>query len=152
MGFVFSKSMNENLKAQREFMLMNSRLQPIHHSPGSHNFLEVCVNELQRSTAQACHMALLNAFNVVECIRGGSKSQGMYIGVFIVMSLALLLNKARSASAVHDKSSRRKGSISSEAENILDTQSALLEPPKGPLTFEDLEKIRRSQSKFFIEK
>ncbi|NXI72972.1 PLRKT protein, partial [Anseranas semipalmata] len=27
MGFVFSKSMNENLKAQQEFMLMNSRLQ-----------------------------------------------------------------------------------------------------------------------------
>uniref|UniRef100_A0A493THD2 Plasminogen receptor with a C-terminal lysine n=2 Tax=Anas TaxID=8835 RepID=A0A493THD2_ANAPP len=42
--------------------------------------------------------------------------------------------------------------IKGEAENILDTQSALLEPPKGPLTFEELEKIRRSQSKFFIEK
>ncbi|KFP25459.1 Plasminogen receptor (KT), partial [Colius striatus] len=27
MGFVFSKSMNDNLKAQQEFMLMNSRLQ-----------------------------------------------------------------------------------------------------------------------------
>ncbi|NXS17377.1 PLRKT protein, partial [Mystacornis crossleyi] len=39
-----------------------------------------------------------------------------------------------------------------EAENILDTQSTLLELPKGPLTFEDLEKIRISQSKFFIEK
>ncbi|NWS68629.1 PLRKT protein, partial [Crotophaga sulcirostris] len=39
-----------------------------------------------------------------------------------------------------------------EAENILDTQSTLLELPKGSLTYEDLEKIRRSQSKFFIEK
>ncbi|XP_027736837.1 plasminogen receptor (KT) isoform X2 [Empidonax traillii] len=38
-----------------------------------------------------------------------------------------------------------------EAENILDTQSTLLELPKGPLTFEDLEKIR-SQTKFFREK
>uniref|UniRef100_A0A8C0A6L1 Plasminogen receptor with a C-terminal lysine n=1 Tax=Bos mutus grunniens TaxID=30521 RepID=A0A8C0A6L1_BOSMU len=27
MGFIFSKSMNENLKSQQEFMLMNSRLQ-----------------------------------------------------------------------------------------------------------------------------
>lgn len=27
MGFVFSKSMNDSLKAQQEFMLMNSRLQ-----------------------------------------------------------------------------------------------------------------------------
>ncbi|NXJ84353.1 PLRKT protein, partial [Trogon melanurus] len=42
--------------------------------------------------------------------------------------------------------------IKGEAENILDTQSSLLELPKGALTYEDLEKIRRSQSKFFIEK
>ncbi|NXL97336.1 PLRKT protein, partial [Tyrannus savana] len=41
--------------------------------------------------------------------------------------------------------------IKGEAENILDTQSTLLELPKGPLTFEDLEKIR-SQTKFFREK
>ncbi|KFO93008.1 Plasminogen receptor (KT), partial [Buceros rhinoceros silvestris] len=27
MGFIFSKSMNDSLKAQQEFMLMNSRLQ-----------------------------------------------------------------------------------------------------------------------------
>lgn len=27
MGFIFSKAMNENLKSQQEFMLMNSRLQ-----------------------------------------------------------------------------------------------------------------------------
>ncbi|XP_057580012.1 plasminogen receptor (KT) isoform X3 [Hippopotamus amphibius kiboko] len=27
MGFIFSKSMNENMKTQQEFMLMNSRLQ-----------------------------------------------------------------------------------------------------------------------------
>ncbi|OWK01006.1 hypothetical protein Celaphus_00018321, partial [Cervus elaphus hippelaphus] len=26
MGFIFSKSMNENMKSQQEFMLMNSRL------------------------------------------------------------------------------------------------------------------------------
>nr|KAF6314866.1 hypothetical protein mMyoMyo1_008641 [Myotis myotis] len=27
MGFIFSKSMNENMKNQQEFMLMNARLQ-----------------------------------------------------------------------------------------------------------------------------
>ena len=27
MGFIFSKSMNENMKSQQEFMLMNARLQ-----------------------------------------------------------------------------------------------------------------------------
>uniref|UniRef100_A0ACB8ERU5 Uncharacterized protein n=1 Tax=Sphaerodactylus townsendi TaxID=933632 RepID=A0ACB8ERU5_9SAUR len=39
-----------------------------------------------------------------------------------------------------------------EAENILDTDCALLEMPKGPLTFEGLEKARRAQNKFFIER
>ncbi|TFK15576.1 C1GALT1-specific chaperone 1 [Platysternon megacephalum] len=39
-----------------------------------------------------------------------------------------------------------------EAENILDTEKTLLEMPKGALTFENLEKARRAQSKFFIEK
>ncbi|NXH09824.1 PLRKT protein, partial [Bucco capensis] len=41
--------------------------------------------------------------------------------------------------------------IKADAENIMDTESALLELPKGPLTYEDLEKIR-SQSKFLIDK
>ncbi|NXO73494.1 PLRKT protein, partial [Phainopepla nitens] len=42
--------------------------------------------------------------------------------------------------------------IKGEVENILDTQSTLLELPKGPLTFEDLEKIRISQSNSSTEK
>uniref|UniRef100_A0A8C4XSK8 Plasminogen receptor with a C-terminal lysine n=1 Tax=Falco tinnunculus TaxID=100819 RepID=A0A8C4XSK8_FALTI len=42
--------------------------------------------------------------------------------------------------------------IKGEAENILDTQSTLLELLKGSLTYEVLEKISNSQSKFFIEK
>ncbi|XP_015470730.1 plasminogen receptor (KT) isoform X2 [Parus major] len=42
--------------------------------------------------------------------------------------------------------------IKDEAENIIDTQSTLLELPKGPLTFEDLEKIRISQNNLFREK
>lgn len=41
---------------------------------------------------------------------------------------------------------------SGEAENIIDTDYAVLEMPKGPITFDDLEKARRAQSKFFIEK
>ncbi|KAL2294403.1 hypothetical protein Nmel_008133, partial [Mimus melanotis] len=45
-----------------------------------------------------------------------------------------------------------EGDWFNEAENILDKQSTLLELPKGSLTFEDLEKIRISQSNFFIEK
>lgn len=39
-----------------------------------------------------------------------------------------------------------------EAESILETESSMLEPPHGMPTFESIEKARRAQSKFFIEK
>ncbi|NXR94813.1 PLRKT protein, partial [Hypocryptadius cinnamomeus] len=42
--------------------------------------------------------------------------------------------------------------IKGEAENTPDAQGTLRELPKGPLTFKDLQKIRISQSNFFIEK
>lgn len=41
---------------------------------------------------------------------------------------------------------------SGEAENIIDTEYVMLEMPKGAITFDDLEKARRAQSRFFIEK
>uniref|UniRef100_A0A8C2S2G2 Plasminogen receptor with a C-terminal lysine n=2 Tax=Pecora TaxID=35500 RepID=A0A8C2S2G2_CAPHI len=39
-----------------------------------------------------------------------------------------------------------------EAENILETEKSKLQLPKGMITFESLEKARREQSKFFIDK
>ncbi|XP_020949985.1 plasminogen receptor (KT) isoform X2 [Sus scrofa] len=39
-----------------------------------------------------------------------------------------------------------------EAENILETETSKLQLPKGMITFEGLEKARREQSKFFIDK
>lgn len=42
--------------------------------------------------------------------------------------------------------------MKSEAEDILETEKSKLELPKGMITFEGLEKARREQSKFFIEK
>ncbi|XP_074053573.1 plasminogen receptor (KT) isoform X1 [Macrotis lagotis] len=39
-----------------------------------------------------------------------------------------------------------------EAENILDTENSKLQLPKGMITFETMEKSRKAQSKFFIEK
>ncbi|XP_007944531.1 plasminogen receptor (KT) [Orycteropus afer afer] len=86
MGFIFSKSMSENMKNQQEFMLMNTRLQ-------------------------------------------------------VNLQIIILLNIESNALL-----------ISSEAENILETEKSKLQLPRGMITFESLEKTRREQSKFFIDK
>lgn len=39
-----------------------------------------------------------------------------------------------------------------EAEDILETEKAKLELPKGMITFESLEKVRREQSRFVVDK
>lgn len=39
-----------------------------------------------------------------------------------------------------------------EAEHILETEESKLQLPKGMITFETLEKARKEQSKFFIDK
>ncbi|XP_027629220.1 plasminogen receptor (KT) isoform X2 [Tupaia chinensis] len=42
--------------------------------------------------------------------------------------------------------------MKSEAEDILETEKSKLELPRGMITFESLEKARREQSKFFVDK
>lgn len=42
--------------------------------------------------------------------------------------------------------------MKSEAEDILETEKTKLELPKGMITFESLEKVRREQSRFFADK
>ncbi|KAM9167343.1 LOW QUALITY PROTEIN: plasminogen receptor (KT) [Mergus octosetaceus] len=137
MGFVFSKSMNENLRAQQEFMLMSSRLQ-----------LEgqLLMQNQMRERQTAMQIAWTREFLKYFGTFFGLAAIGLTAGAIKKKNPGILL-------PMYDMGygtllQRIKG----EAENLLDTQSALLEPPKGPLTFEELEKIRRSQSKFFIEK
>ena len=44
MGFIFSKSMNENMKDQKEFMLMNARLQVCFKIIKLLSFYHMCSN------------------------------------------------------------------------------------------------------------
>ncbi|XP_063996233.1 plasminogen receptor (KT) [Pogoniulus pusillus] len=147
MGFIFSKYMNDSLKSQQDFMLMNSRLQ-----------LErqlLMQNEMrERQTAMQIawtreflkYFGTFYAFAAVGLTAGAIKKR--HPGPLVPIVPLSFIFAYQYDMGYGTLLQRMKG----EAENILDTQSALLQLPKGPLNYEDLEKIRRSQSKFFIEK
>ncbi|NWW00234.1 PLRKT protein, partial [Machaerirhynchus nigripectus] len=143
MGFVFSKAMNDSLQGQQEFMRQQLERQLV-------------LQNLMRERQTAMQIAWTREF---------LKYFGTFFGLSAVLLTTGAIKKKNPAvllpilplgfvfSYQYDMGygtllQRIKG----EAENILDTQSTLLELPKGPLTYEDLEKIRISQSKFFIEK
>ncbi|KAJ6669547.1 hypothetical protein lerEdw1_000095 [Lerista edwardsae] len=147
MGFIFSKSMNENLKTQQEFMVMNSRLQLERQL-----LMQNQMRERQMAMQIAWTREFLKYFGAffgltaVGLTAGAIKKKkpGLFIPI-VPLSFILAYNYDMGYGSLLQ---RMKG----EAENIIDTECAVLEMPKGPLTFEGLEKARRAQSKFFIEK
>ncbi|KAM9206243.1 plasminogen receptor (KT) [Dugong dugon] len=147
MGFIFSKSMSENMKNQQEFMLMNARLQ-----------LErqlIMQNEI-RERQMAMQVAWSREF---------FKYFGAFFGIAAISLTAGAIKRKKPAFLVpivplsfvltyqYDLGygtllQRMKG----EAENILETEKSKLQLPRGMITFESLEKARREQSKFIIDK
>ncbi|KFP09372.1 plasminogen receptor (KT) [Egretta garzetta] len=147
MGFVFSKSVNDSLKAQQEFMLMNSRLQLER---------QLLMQNQMRERQTAMQIAWTREFLKYFGTFFGLAAVGLTAGAIKKKNPGVLLPIVPLSFIFAYQYDMGYGTllqrIKGEAENILDTQSTLLELPKGPLTYEDLEKIRRSQSKFFIEK
>ncbi|XP_066473473.1 plasminogen receptor (KT) [Tiliqua scincoides] len=147
MGFIFSKSMNENLKTQQEFMAMNSRLQLERQL-----LMQNQMRERQMAMQIAWTREFLKYFGAffglaaIGLSAGAIKNKkpGLFIPI-VPLGFIFAYNYDMGYGSLLQ---RMKG----EAENIIDTESAVLEMPKGPLTFEGLEKARRAQSKFFIEK
>ncbi|NXY29009.1 PLRKT protein, partial [Pomatorhinus ruficollis] len=143
MGFVVSKAMNDSLKGQQEFMRLQLERQLI---------LQNLIRERQTAMQIAWTREFLKYF-------------GTFFGLFAAVLTTGAIKRKNPAvllpilplsfifSYHYDMGyGTLMQRIRGEAEHILDTQSTLLELPKGPLTFEDLEKIRISQSNFFIEK
>uniref|UniRef100_A0A8C9CXL3 Plasminogen receptor with a C-terminal lysine n=4 Tax=Odontoceti TaxID=9722 RepID=A0A8C9CXL3_PHOSS len=147
MGFIFSKSMNENMKSQQEFMLMNARLQ------------------LERQLMMQNEMRERQMAMQIAWSREFLKYFGTFFGIAAVSLTAGAIKKKKPAFLLpivplgfvltyqYDMGygtliQRMKG----EAENILETEKSKLQLPKGMITFENLEKARREQSKFFIDK
>ncbi|XP_042188349.1 plasminogen receptor (KT) [Callorhinchus milii] len=147
MGFFLSKSMEDNMKKQQEFMAANGALQ-----------LErqlLMQNEMrQRQVAMqiAWSREFLKYFGTfygfatvgltARAVKG--KSPG-FLAPIIPLSIILVYQYDMAYGTLMTR-------MKDEAENIIDTEKAKLEMPKGVPTFESIEKARRARSTFFIEK
>ncbi|XP_011911902.1 PREDICTED: plasminogen receptor (KT) isoform X1 [Cercocebus atys] len=159
MGFIFSKSMNESMKNQREFMLMSARLQ----YPVKILFSEV--NKLERQLIMQSEMRERQMAMQIAWSREFLKYFGTFFGFAAISLTAGAIKKKKPAFLVpivplsfiltyqYDLGygtllERMKG----EAEDILETEKSKLQLPRGMITFESIEKARKEQSKFFIDK
>ncbi|XP_028619948.1 plasminogen receptor (KT) [Grammomys surdaster] len=147
MGFIFSKSMNENMKNQQEFMVMHARLQ------------------LERQLTMQNEMRERQMAMQIAWSREFLKYFGTFFGIATISLTAGAIKRKRPAFLVpivplsfiftyqYDLGyGTLLQRMKSEAEDILETERTKLEPPKGLITFESLEKARREQSKFFSDK
>ncbi|NXH87967.1 PLRKT protein, partial [Edolisoma coerulescens] len=143
MGFVFSKAMSDSLKAQQESMRLQLERQLV-------------LQNLMRERQTAMQIAWTREFLKYFGTFFGLSAVVLTTGAIKRKNPAVLLPIVPLGFVFSYQYDMGYGTllqrIKGEAENILDTQSTLLELPKGPLTFEDLENIRISQSKFFVEK
>ncbi|XP_028911884.1 plasminogen receptor (KT) [Ornithorhynchus anatinus] len=147
MGFVFSKSMNENMKNQQEFMLMNARLQLERQL-----MMQNEMRERQMAMQIAWTREFLKYFGTffgiaaVSLTAGAIKNKKPFL-FFPLIPLSFVFAYEYDM-GYGTLLQRMKG----EAENILEAENDKLQLPKGMITFESLEKARRAHSKFFIEK
>ncbi|KAF4802965.1 Plasminogen receptor [Turdus rufiventris] len=129
MGFVVSKAMNDSLKGQQEFM----RLQCKNNAGVKEQLLQQTI-KMAKGWSSSCKEA-----------RAVKRKNPAVLLPILPLSFVFGYQYDMGYGTLLQR-------IKGEAENILDTQSTLLELPKGPITFEDLEKVRISQNNFFIEK
>ncbi|XP_073734256.1 plasminogen receptor (KT) isoform X1 [Callorhinus ursinus] len=171
MGFIFSKSMSENMKNQQEFMLMNARLQICFfwtfHINGIIQYMVFCVQRLslERQLMMQNEMRERQMALQIAWSREFLKYFGTFFGIAAISLTAGAIRRKKPAflfpiiplsfifTYQYDLGygtllQRMKG----EAENILETEKSKLQLPRGVITFENLEKARREQSKFFIDK
>ncbi|MBZ3870141.1 Plasminogen receptor (KT) [Sciurus carolinensis] len=147
MGFIFSKSMNENMKNQQEFMLTNAQLQLERQLT-----LQNEMRERQMAMQVAWSREFLKYFGTFYGITTISLTAGaikqkkpaFLIPIFPLSFIFIYQYDLGYGTLLQ----RMKG----EAEDILETEKSKLQLPKGMITFESLEKARREQSKFFMDK
>ncbi|KAG3287192.1 Hypothetical predicted protein [Marmota monax] len=147
MGFIFSKSMNENMKNQQEFMLTHARLQLERQLT-----LQNEMRERQMAMQVAWSREFLKYFGTFYGIStifltAGAIKQKKPAFLFPIVPLSFVFIYQYDL-GYGTLLQRMKG----EAEDILETEKSMLQLPKGMITFESLEKARREQSKFLMDK
>lgn len=147
MGFIFSKSMNENMKSQQEFMVMHAQLQLERQL-----LMQNEMRERQMAMQIAWSREFLKYFGTffglatVSLATGAIKRKNPALFIPIVpLSFILTYQYDLGYGTLLQR-------MKSEAEDILETEKTKLELPKGMITFESLEKARREQSRFFANK
>lgn len=147
MGFIFSKSMNENMKNQQEFMVTHARLQLERHLTMQNE-----MRERQMAMQIAWSREFLKYFGTFFGIATISLATGALKRkkpAFLVPIVPLSFIFTYQYDLGYGTLLQR---MKSEAEDILETEKTKLELPKGLITFESLEKARREQSKLFSDK
>ncbi|KAM5193836.1 plasminogen receptor (KT) isoform 2-T3 [Mantella aurantiaca] len=146
MGSFFSKSMDQNLKKQQEFMLLNSQLQ------------------LERQIQMQNQMREKQMAMQIAWSREFLKYYGTFFSLAVLGLTSGAIKRKKPALFLpviplgfvfayqYDMSygtliRRMKGS----AEHIIENESNLLELPQGLPTFELIEKARKAQRKFFVD-
>ncbi|XP_011374948.1 plasminogen receptor (KT) isoform X1 [Pteropus medius] len=147
MGFIFSKAMNENMKNQQEFALMNARLQLERQL-----IMQNEMRERQMAMQIAWSREFLKYFGTFCSLAAISLTAGAIkkkkpAFLFPLVPLGFVFTYQYDL-GYGTLLQRMKG----EAENILETEKSTLQLPKGMITFESLEQARKEQSKFFIDK
>lgn len=147
MGFIFSKSMNENMKNQKEFMIMQGQLQ-LERQLTMQNEMR----ERQMAMQIAWSREFLKYFGTffgiatISLTSGAIKRKKPVLLIPIVpLSFIFTYQYDLGYGTLLQRMKR-------EAEDILETEKAKLELPKGMITFESLEKVRREQSRFVTDK
>ncbi|XP_075708095.1 plasminogen receptor (KT) [Rhinoderma darwinii] len=147
MGSLISRGMDENMKKQQEFMLMNAQLQLER---------QIMMQNQMREKQMAMQIAWTREFLkyygtffsltalglTAGAIKG--KKPALFIPIVPLGFIFAYQYDMGYGTLVH----RMKGT----AEDILEKEQHLLEIPRGLPTFELIEKARKAQRKFFVEK
>ncbi|XP_006627065.1 plasminogen receptor (KT) [Lepisosteus oculatus] len=147
MGFFMSKTLDQNLKKQQEFMLLNSRLQLER---------QILMQNQMRERQMAMQIAWSREFLKYYGVFFGLASLALTAGavkrrrpVLFIPVIPLSFVLAYQLDMGYGTLLQR---MKAEAEGIMESEHDRLDLPHGAPTFETIEKARRAQSTFFIEK
>ncbi|XP_078071465.1 plasminogen receptor (KT) [Mustelus asterias] len=147
MGFFMSKSMDENLKKQQEFMAANSVLQLQR---------QILMQNEMRQRQVAMQIAWSREFIKYFGTFFGFATIGLTLGAMKRKKPGLLVPIIPFSFIFAYQYDLAYGTLmirmKDEAENIMDTEPTRIDMPKGVPTFESIEKARRAQGMPFIQK
>ncbi|KAK9954843.1 hypothetical protein ABG768_014762 [Culter alburnus] len=141
MGFILSKSMEQNFQKQQEFMLLNSRLQMER---------QLVMQNQMRERQMAMQVAWSREFLKYFGSFFGLATLGLTVGAVKKRKAALLAPVIPLSFILAYQMDMAYGSlihrVRAEAESIMVSESERLDVPHGMPTFESIEKSRRAKA------